>query len=203
MSKPIIVFVSAFLLKILVSCDDCGPFNIPDLKVDSFQLTDYRILRINPGNEFYYDIEPNNSKSVFYDSLLIHFQPMLVDEETLSEETLSNNSFGFSTSFACSPAPPEYLDKISEIVITSNSDMSEDYPANSSLNDLFGVSHSYFIDNLLFDGYFATRPIDDYGYYFRMNSAPTESRKHIFTIQITLEDGRVLSSSLDEIEIIP
>ena len=85
---------------------------------------------------------------------------------------------------ACKPdnsaAPLE--ETVGDVTISSNHNFDAQHAAGSSLNDLFYYAGTGF-----------PQPENTYRYYLR--SAPADTGTHIFTVQFTLTNGRLITAS--------
>jgi len=103
--------------------------------------------------------------------------------------------------------PPENLNRIDSLAVTSNADFNINYPAGSLLNDNFMYfSTSYFnlkpLDNFQpseANSNYA-KPISDTLHFVLMEEV-AYSTTHIFKIELFLDDGTVLTDSTDQIKL--
>lgn len=105
--------------------------------------------------------------------------------------------------YACSPVEPVGDQRITDISITSNNQLTTTlgaYPAGLDLIDLFRVS--------VYGGDLAVSTILDKDLYSNLfylvsNEKVDVTQKHIFTINVSLDDGRTFTLVAPEAELIP
>lgn len=121
----------------------------------------------------------------------------LVPKSTTTESSLYNLALQHQLTFSlfnsthADPAPPLAQTNLDQIKITSNAKFSNDYPAGSSLNDLFSIEY---LNGLDFFGQGIediTDPIKggahslkDLHLQLRLTQPPSESLTHSFSIQV-------------------
>lgn len=89
---------------------------------------------------------------------------------------------------------------LTKIEITSDSDFSESYPANSILNELVSINawieETKEIKNAKLDSVIIT---DNFESQMYISKRPTISKEHILTIKLYKSDGKVIESKTDKI----
>lgn len=146
----------------------------------------------------YYNVEifPNGSTSSTYDSIGFDISFDYVSAFIQEKTALP---FMMNSAYACSEPEPYLVDNIVSINIKSDADYDNLHQAGTSLNDIFVISlgsdFTYSIDEY----------IENVGFHDKilmmMSIAPELESTHTFTIEITFEDGRVISQQLEPVTI--
>lgn len=174
-------------------------------RIDNVNANLVRVAGISEsiyGNAFY-NVEsfPNGSTSSTYDSIGFDISFDYVSAFIQEKTALP---FMMNSAYACSEPDPYLVDNIVSINIKSDADYDNLHQAGTSLNDVFVISigsdFTYSIDEYI-DKIIGR----SYPYYYNMllmmSVAPEFEGTHTFTIDITLEDGKVLSEQLDPVTI--
>lgn len=112
----------------------------------------------------------------------------------------------FNKAYACSPPPPYTNEVIESITITSDRDFSVEYPAGSSLNELFVVAHQRFgyVYDENSDGERIYKPLNDFlntqpsasmFMQLMLTQTPESEKSHQFTIDYKHTDGEQFTIS--------
>ncbi|WP_260492034.1 DUF5034 domain-containing protein [Pseudoalteromonas maricaloris] len=216
--KAKLVFASAVLAVGLVGCnsdssgpDDgqCGGVGNSRFDITGFNLGEFSADQVDEWVNTEYDgVEP-----ISYQTLVFQLKA-----DTQSVAQLSAPSFEFSlisTAYACSPVPPYTDEKITDINITSSAAFSDEFPAGSSLNEVFdivyiGSDYSNQVDYRRLDNgendYFSISEFLDMEdkkasefIQFALNSEPTYKQNHVFYIEISLDTGEQFSLESQEL----
>ncbi len=195
MKKPLIVFISIFLIQILLSCDPCphldGPVN---LKVDNPELTQFRIVEKpeeKPNSYLLGDLAIESG--IRFDSLLF-----VMEFEPMDKSRISYYGLGFNQAMACSPAYDENY--ISDISVTSTSKFGS-LDSGQELKNLFLIADSYSGFGNSFGSY--SLELNETQVFFRLHTGPGIQSEHIFTFKIELDDGRSFDLQTAPIAITP
>lgn len=180
MGKSIAVFVGIFLLQTLTSCclgDCCGDGGGGKFRFENFELTTYVATS---GSDLNYDqlSVADSGEEMNWNQLVLKIDP------AVDHISYLNFSGGFSSSYACSPAPPSPTSRVINIAISSNQDYNEDYPAGSNLIELFDEYHFYSKRKTPLQEYW----VDNYEFFIVLNEAPLETKEHVLRIYIELEN---------------
>lgn len=185
----------------IVTLSGCDPFNPPCeatiIKVDNLNADLVRVTSTSEDINGYthYDIEnfPYGSLVARYDSIAFNISYDMISF-FIQENTVL--PFMMNSAYACSPGP--FYESISSINIKSNEDYDNLHQSGTSLNDIFvfsdGPDFIYSIDEYIESVYY-------YPILMMMSIAPEFERTHTFTIELTFEDGRVLSQQLDPVRV--
>ena len=177
--------------------NECG--NISTTRIDNINADLVRVTGIGEDVNGYvhYNVEsfPSGLASTSYDSIAFNISYGFISSFIQEQTTLP---FMMNGAYACDGLGPSY-ERISSINIKSNADYDNIHQSGTSLNDIFVFSDSPNLNHSI-DEY-----IDQYGYYgnilMMMSIAPEFESTHTFTIEITFEDGRVLSQQLEPVTI--
>jgi len=187
----------------LSGCTDCfREPDAPDLKVGSINNSLVYISNVleNSYGSTYFQVEDFTSATNIgtYDSigLLIKIESFIAQ---IKKQTL--NPFIINSAYACDVIS-ENIDKIQSIEISSNEDYNELYKVGNNLNDLFVISMSFSTLTTPIPNYLENHYLGDYTELLIVPiEAPDFERTHIFTLEITLKDGRVFSQQFDPVTI--
>ena len=169
-------------------CSGSGPtFDIIGLNVSTYkevyliEETEYKIELIE------------NDESVDIQDFRLNLEPIAEEGYYVSFNQISNeenHSFTFfQAAYACKQAATPNSN-IKEITITSNMDVSDAYPTNTSLNQFFNIVDSYSTNDLDFD-----YPVQVKNISLKLNNELFSSSSHIFTVKYELTSGDVFEQS--------
>lgn len=121
---------------------------------------------------------------------------LIVNIELLALDENGRNGSFFNPAFACTCAPDNIQETISEISIISTGDFGDENPAGNELNRLFTPEIGYNsggkgIPLVLLYGENIDDPVRGTNRFGMINS-PISNDVHVFTIKITLDNGQVL-----------
>lgn len=212
--KPLIFAVVTFMF---LSCGGgesydplhCGSgearkFDVVDMEFEVYKSADSR----NVGEYLNTQLLELN-ESVTFDQLVLELESITerVISESVSPQPKVPQWGLIAPAFACSPAPPHTDESIDYIIITSDSDFAEGFPAGSDLSELFDIQ---FTDALGAEFYgfdieseqaFAMS-VEDYlaqsfthpsgqMYQLVLNQAPDSNSYHQFNIEYGQKNGEV------------
>ncbi|MCH6201958.1 hypothetical protein MMU07_20440 [Aquiflexum sp. LQ15W] len=139
----------------------------------------------------------SNDKNLTSDKLLLFFD---LTYEPIAEVRPSNSTMGFPFALACDPAV-NFESTIKTWDLVSNKDFNNDFPAGTSLNEIALIAPIVGREFLSFTDYQDSQM----GYrglgtsFVRFSGLSTQSSPMSFTCTITLTDGRIFSSQVDNI----
>lgn len=110
-------------------------------------------------------------------------------------------SSGYAMVKDCDPGGFYNYNPVVQVSITSNNDINANLPAGSNLvGEFFAYHHQAFIsaESMLFQTYVSDLSAG-VSYSLRLMTPPTQSGEHIFTIDVTLEDGKVISAQTSKL----
>lgn len=211
-SKVLIIFLSVFIIRLVVSCCDCGETTYT--KYTHFNLSVKNID--NSGEDIVVSTDSLIVKTAYGIQLDILRKPI--------EQESGMSAIAFTSANAvCCECGPEFestpLDSITDVKVFTINDFNEDYPAGTDISACFNVytyksfsSISTYIKNisyvLFYDGYDESYEHTD-TYFFRlkinlllMDTSATSQHPHKFKVQVFLSDGRIFEQETPEINLI-
>lgn len=197
MRKKLIALFFLYALQFLsIACtSECGDFSGPSAY--EIDYTDINLMSFDTSGFQSMVAENNIPKNAF--GLVIQF---VFDQNPIAkqESFLNLSGFGFNTALACSPVPPQYIynDPIFSLKIFVTDTLSN---ANIDVTNNFTVT-DFNGDVVPFATYFQNR--EDAMSNFQLDLALLDSipDTSIFTVNITLESGAVISKSTNTLTFI-
>jgi hypothetical protein len=197
MNKNFTAFALFLLLfgAIPVSCDifcrgscGCGPIQpSPDFSIKNMKISDFSI-----GQTF--------SPTVFYPKEDLFKLIEVSDYEYLSEIEQSGRDIQFiQAAIACSPAPNESVESITQIQITAKTQiplsLEDTIEIGSNISDYFLVSIYPSSPGISIPNYLNEKPTIylGEGLFLRWSSSLVENHELVFDIKINLSDGKVFT----------
>jgi hypothetical protein len=185
--NSIIKTISAFTIVIVVSCgggSDCGSgFDYTSFDIDNMTL---------------YAHDRNTVYTAPFDDDIYSFDDIeftIIADEITKLSYIPKTFFQYGLvprAYACSPVPPSTDEVIREIIITSDSDYSDEYLAGSNLADLFEVisAHGSFLFlPIPLTHYISEGSNSDIRLDLRLIEAPDLSKSHSFTVNYVHMNG--------------
>ncbi|MCH6235382.1 hypothetical protein [Cognataquiflexum rubidum] len=154
-------------------------------------------LEYVPSNPGWQVITWSNDKNLTSEKLLLVFD---LTYEPIAEVRPSNSTLGLPFALACDPAV-NFESSIKTWDLVSNKDFNDDFPAGTSLNEITLIAPIVGREFLPFADYQDSQ----IGYkglgtsFVRFSGLSTQSSPMSFTCKITLTDGRIFSSKVDNI----
>jgi len=190
-SKLLIILTGSllFFLLGLVSCEKCGPF------ADKFKVVGLNFATMHSNydvnKEWKLELSEIENDTIIYNAYSINISPRII-----AFFSLNRNCQIFklvNTAYACSPGILGTDERIDSIVITSQSDFSEDYAAGTDLSELFDVvvldeSNSIYFDKFKLSDYISTKPFVPNSMALILNRPPIKSKGFEFTVKY-FQDG--------------
>jgi hypothetical protein len=187
--KTIIIVIVYTILGFIQSCDLHYCEN-----VDYYDFSNIKINVINPNVEL-------------GDSLNIQLEPLNLD-------WMAKNQFKFeviqtATALDCKEGYSGMKNPLTKIEITSDSDFSDDYPANTILNDLvtivlntaddyYGSNYEYIkLNNIVLDKFM--NPQNQYMANLTIVERPIKEKEHILTIKLYKSNGEIMTAVSNKI----
>lgn len=200
----------------------CGPFDQEEYTVDAITAAVLAYEHEMPAPEHFSFHSTQTEQSVSPEEPLVYNR--LILEVTAATHLVNQTSAPqasrwqwslFETAYACSP--PYWrvsIDHITDLTITSTSDITPEYPAGTDLADLFYVTGtsepyalSYWEDGQFFSysvaQFLDLHPTAAEALWLRLGQAPDSVQDHAFTITYHLEDGRVLTANTQTVSVKP
>jgi len=182
--KTIILVIVYTILGFIQSCDLHYCEN-----VDYYDFSNIKINVMNPNVEL-------------DDSLNIQLEPLNLD-------WMARNQFKFeviqtATALDCQEGYSGMKNPLTKIEITSDSDFSDNYPANTLLNDLvtiflntaedyYGNNYEYLkLNNIALDKFM--NPQNRYMANLTIAERPTKEKEHILTIKLYKSNGEIMTA---------
>ncbi len=186
MKKKIKFFIKSYIIILflgIISCDDCGPF--PNkFKITSFNSETLSLEIINENYQIKLSNPENNSVLFSKFSIRLNAES---ENYFASNGTMKNNFI--MSSYACSPAPPETDEKITNIEIFANNDFNSVNKAGDNINHLFDVLVLDFFNSFPYYNKFDLReyinsnPSTANELIFILKEAPEQTSNFIFEIK--------------------
>lgn len=154
-------------------------------------------LEYVPGNPGWQVNTWSNDKNLTSDKLLLSFD---LTYEPIAEVRPSHSTMGLPFAFACDPAV-NFKSDIKTWDLVSNKDFNDDFPAGTSLNEIALIAP--FVGRQFLP--FADYQDSQMGYrglgtsFVRFSELSTQASPMEFTCTITLTDGTIFSSKVDNI----
>jgi len=209
MKKKVVVFAGFILMTLLFTIFRCGCEKyIYDL--NSIETS----LKCITGTELYVDTMPDSryfvlediysqgdTVAIAYDSLAIIVK---TNYSRLAAYNFYKNLPGIQSAYAYKPYV--YYENITDIIITSNKDYSNQYPAGSNLKKVISVnSHGYYVYNV--------KTIDEMikdispsweapHLLYTFNTPPETEDVHEITIRYKTEKNQVFSAVVKNVKIL-
>lgn len=198
-------FSFQFLLSVgLVGCNPCGSFEPENYHLTGINASVQRIDSIK--KQYYNEVillkSFDGPIEARYDSIGIKSDNLL---QLAMDHSQKEFYAGFQSAFACSPPGPNYLDKLADIIITSNKDYNSEYQAGQNLAGMLQVSREHIEQRYAAEG----MDVSDYlklgnslrmdGLLFTFRKAPGANNVHDLTVKYVLENGVSYESSIQNV----
>ena len=190
MKKPLIILMTIFVIRVLVSCCDCLDSTYLKYTFDSIETVHIDNSGQNPNYI--------SSGTIPKEAYGIQIQQTL-KQIALNDYKISGFSSAYATSCDC---PPEFQysaqDSIIGLRIITLNDFNNTHSSNSDIGEYFSIynyggytSISDFLNNpaIVYYGPVSNDIIEIY-----LMQAPEISGEHQFKVELSLSDGSVLSS---------
>ncbi|MCX2743039.1 hypothetical protein OO013_04140 [Mangrovivirga sp. M17] len=189
--------VFSFFIFGIPSCDDCRGVEAVNGQVSINDLASTSINKVTgSGFEQYQNTDTLDA---------VHEFALLLGLDINVNYLADARDYGFftNTAFACSPAENYSMaDSVKSVIITSNNDFNNEYPAGANLAEIFkmvelGNERIDFSADYLNDAYFLNRLQQD-PLTLYITGTPAIASKHVFTIEIET-NLRSLSITTEEV----
>ena len=179
MKRKIKFFIKSYIIILflgIISCEDCGPF--PNkYKVSSLSSESFQIEILNDNHQIQLSEIENNS--VLYNNYSIIMNAEM--ETYFAYEGKGMKNVFIESSYACSPAPPETDEKITNIEIFINNDYNSLNKSGQNIIRLFDVLVLNYNSNFPY--------YDKYDLMEYVNTNPNIARELIFILKEAPENN--------------
>ncbi|MBN1186065.1 MAG: hypothetical protein JXB49_27535 [Bacteroidales bacterium] len=192
-----ISIIAQISISIFQSC--CNPDDVT-ITLQSIQNNLHKIAGIiteGENNIIEYQLETYtpDDRGIRYDSLGIEVANTVIISG-LKEQWY--NTIGFTGLYACEPA--YNFDRIYDIEITSSEDYNTSFPKGSDLSRIMSVSWMFSLQKNSIDFFLIGQELtDNDSFFFTFNFPPDENKIHNITINYTLYDNRVYTTTISNL----
>lgn len=204
LKKSFIIMLVAFVVQTISACCEC------DVQSVEFTFSDMQIKNLNNTRG---QTEFQESNLMYKEAVAFHITVLGNDDPQDQQARLYFPFFSMNKAYATSCyCPTEYYtsNKINEIKIKTLLDINSEYPANSTVTDLFyGSGENWYSPDYLYEPLSTlqhkletTYSTNNFVEFAIFMNTPVENNTAQFEITIILERGETIVQTTDLIEII-